>query len=938
MNAGIVFPVVRGSTRRVVSSLALATRAWCAALATAAAFTQSAHGATCTWSGANGNNWTDPENWVGGAFPGATNGTANPDVAIFTNAFLNPSPAFDVPKINLCGFIFEGDGAGMFTLGTTDGSAVLLSSGGAVTLNPALTDAQTVNAPLIIQNAAAATSGAYTIGNNSTSVNAWLTLGGDITGMAAAGNTTTVTFGGIRPLNAKVDIMSGGISDGSAGGKLGLTIGSGWEYLQNGPAMAVGMVPGGCAANWQFSASNTFTGPVTVNAGATPSSFVPNNPIRLSGLDGRFSGASALAIKGNALFAAGDIFPENNAAVTNRINPNAPLTLGDASGRGTFILASAYTTHYQSFTNLTVGAGQNNIRGSGTYGGVNTLNFSGSSGSVYVRNAHGMVDFNTNINGTITYDSGLTVTFDNAPTNSVSGTAGNEILIGATLSGSDFVSAASGTVAAPTDTANDASSLTADANMSITSMGTTQANNTTLSINSLRFPDTPRRILNLGTGSTLTNASGGILLPMSVTASALNHPITNGTITSGQGDLWIYAGSGDNLVTGRGGNKNGDPRGANYAMTIASVIADNGASPVSLTVGGGSFSQIRLSGVNSYSGGTYLQNGLIGLSADSALGATSGKVTVVSGLNFFRPTATFTFNSSRDFAINGGASLEIGDAAGVNTTIAGQVSGGGDLQIGNTGGNRVILTGNNSGFTGRYFVNSYLQATEGMGLSTNANLWLAGKSSTLTGILETSGTFSRALGSGAGQVLWKTIGGGFSAVGGPLAVNIGGHVTPDTLIWGSTYFGLTLSLQSPVATHDVTFQNSVNLNGGARTINVFASETNKAILSGVLSDTVGGSKLTKAGSGTLILSGVNTYTGLTDVTAGTLGGTCTLAGPLNVATAGKVSPGPSISTIGTFTVNNSVTLLGSTFMKLNRSNAQQLAILGSAATRRGPLT
>ncbi len=351
----------------------------------------------------------------------------------------------------------------------------------------------------------------------------------------------------------------------------------------------------------------------------------------------------------------------------------------------------------------------------------------------------------------------------------------------------------------------------------------------------------------------------------------INHTITGGNLTSGQGDLWIYSASGSTGIN----NGNGNPRAASYSATIASTISGD----ISLSVGGGT-SQLRLTGNNTYTGGTFLQNGLISINADSALGASSGTVTAVSGVNNIQTTSNFSFNSSRNFVINSGAYLGFGDNAGGRTnTIGGQISGGGQLAIGFvSNAQRLILTGDNTAFTGQYLVNGYLRADEGTGLSSNANLTFRGRGpGFVLGVLETSGSFTRSLGSGAGQVQWQADGqygsGGFAAVGGALNVNLGGNVTPDTLTWGSGYFlpgsGQELILGSAASTHDVTFQNSIALNGVQRGIRVTANGTTKAILSGTLSGNAT-SGINKQGTGTLVLTGDNTYQGTTTVTAGTL--------------------------------------------------------------------
>jgi len=111
--------------------------------------------------------------------------------------------------------------------------------------------------------------------------------------------------------------------------------------------------------------------------------------------------------------------------------------------------------------------------------------------------------------------------------------------------------------------------------------------------------------------------------------------------------------------------------------------------------------------------------------------------------------------------------------------------------------------------------------------------------------------------------------------------------------------------------HDLT---AANVKSGGAIIDTASHSVsvNQALL-GVSPD--GG--LMMKGNGTLQLNAVNTYTNVTTVSAGTLGGAGTIAGPVKVAAGATLSPGTA--SIGTLTVNNTLTLsnLSKTFVKVS---------------------
>jgi autotransporter-associated beta strand protein len=144
------------------------------------------------------------------------------------------------------------------------------------------------------------------------------------------------------------------------------------------------------------------------------------------------------------------------------------------------------------------------------------------------------------------------------------------------------------------------------------------------------------------------------------------------------------------------------------------------------------------------------------------------------------------------------------------------------------------------------------------------------------GVLESNGgtaSFTRQVGSASGNVQWASFGGGFSANGGLLTVNIGGFGTPQTLSFGSSANQLRgpLIFGSLTANNETDFRNPINLNGTAGTVQVNAGQGGDfAKLVGAVTNSTGTAGLTKTGNGLLVLAATNTYNGATGINAGTL--------------------------------------------------------------------
>ncbi len=331
-------------------------------------------------------------------------------------------------------------------------------------------------------------------------------------------------------------------------------------------------------------------------------------------------------------------------------------------------------------------------------------------------------------------------------------------------------------------------------------------------------------------------------------------------------------------------------------------------------------------------------NRLFTLAGDGAISSEGS--TGLNRLGRANNNAALIFNHTAPVSFSGTGARTLtlqGDSQGDNEMRIQLINNGADaLSLTKAGSGLWILNPSTSNtYTGATTINGSAATTAGvlqvgddagagLGLPISSNLVLG--AATGPGVLQTSGSFVRGVGTLPNQVQFGASGGGFAASTGKLTVNLGG-AGADLVLGAAPTANSLIVLSSTTALADVELVNGINLGAAARTIQVddnFSTGLDFATASGVITGAAGGT-LTKTGGGTLILGNANTYVADTILNNGSL----------IVTSIGSGGASSSLGAVGgTLQMGAGTNTVNLMYVGPGESVTRPIALVGAAATMR----
>jgi fibronectin-binding autotransporter adhesin len=584
----------------------------------------------------------------------------------------------------------------------------------------------------------------------------------------------------------------------------------------------------------QGAATDTYSGIISGTGGVIVGAKAGDTgTLKLSGVN-TYSGATYITSGTLAVGVANAIASNSSVSVSSgaTLNMNSLSdAIGPLSGTGsitslisgqTLTIEQAATTN--TFSGTISGAGNLTIGNSAADTG--TLILSGANSSTYTGTttvSHGVLQIpnsgalgtnvTVNTSGELALNTSGNTTFTNTITDNGSvldtSTGHTNSLSGLTLGTGAELGAASG------ETLNVTNALTGSVGVSINSTGLTTGTVELSSASNIYNGGTQisSGTLELGAANALPGAvsiSSGATLNMNSLSDSIGQLTGTGNVTNltTSQTLTVEQGSGTDVYSGI-------ISGTGGSLTVGNSSADNGV--------------FEISGANTYSGATTINFGTLELGATNSVPASTNGLSIASN-------GIFNMNGFSDQigALSGAGAITNAttaktltvDVGSYSNTFSGTISALVNLTIGNSSADNtgtLILTGNSSSYSGATSITDGILQISSSGILNNGAIAVA-TNGKLDLVTTTGTTFTNAI-----------------------ALNGGSLVDAGTA-------GVTNII------------NSVSLSGSS-TISVSSSNETLNVTSGLSG---AGLALSKTGSGTLELSGANTYTGATNVTAGTL--------------------------------------------------------------------
>ena len=774
----------------------------------------------------------------------------------------------------------------------SDSGAISIASSG--TLNIA-TFSDTVGSATLnsgtIAGSGTLTAGTYSLNGGAVTANlgtGTLTQSSNTTTLSGtSGATTIIINGGTLALGGSEHLADSGALTVNSGGILNL---GGYTETVGAVTLTGGTITNGNLTGTNYAVQN---GTISANLGGSGGlTMSGTGTVTLSGIN-TYTGTTAVNAGtlvlngGNAIWDAGVV----NVGASGTLQLGANETIGTLNSSGT-IVPGTYTL---TATNYNFGGGVINTNlGSGNLNFTASTTLNGSSGAGNVQVTGGTLQL------------GGSNRFTNTPAVQLSNTAG--VILDLNNTNQTIGSLAGGGTTGGNITLGSGTLTTGALNTDTTYSGTISGTNGDL--------------VKVGTGTQALNGAstytGGTALNQGTVSVGNSAALGTGQLTMAVGTTLQAGAAGlnlaNNVIVAGAENINTNSNNLTLSGLISGVGAlnKNGAGTLTLT------------GINnSYSDGTALNQGTLAIGASGALGA--GKLTMEGGTTLQAAASGLTMANTAK--LNGAETI---DTSGNSITVTGQIDGVGSLNKINAG--TLALTGTNL-YTGGTIITGGT-----VSVSSDANLGTSGLNVgnvTLNGgTLQTSSSFATTRNVQVNAVAGNTIdtgantltlaksldsNGGLFGAGnvsktntGTLQINATGTfsgvltLAQGTLGIGvSTMFGAspTGSIRTTGSVLDYTdgVVNNVAVQIASNTTQ-FQVLTGTATQSGVISEDAGGRPLEKIGSGTLILSGINTYTGLTTITGGTLqlngGSAIADLGAVNVSALGTLKLGNASETIG----------------------------------------